>query len=1083
MRFLIAVLMTMLSAVCLGQSRGGAEGTGTMKNDQWDFISTNRMLMWVSNNGRLSHNPLTSGPGLIWPAGTGKSLAYAEGLVYGGTPFGEVRVGGATYIAGWQAGSILADGGAEDPSAPGVRIYRAHRFDAGWWDTLAQYKRTVILTDLINWPVASGAPWTDANHNGVYDPDTTVWLNGGGGDSPNIPGDEALWCVSNDLDSRRVRDLYGSTPIGVQIQTMIWASAGHPLLDNAVFREYTLIIKGIGIAENFTVGAWEDVDMGEPFDDLCGVDTALGLAYAYNGRGDDDTYGLPPATGTLWLQTPVVPKPGATARFGTGSRTDYENLPLSAFVHYIGGSSTYRDPQLGNPDGALQMMNNLEGRMHDGGTFLDPVSGQTTPLLLAGDPVLGKGWIDGIVNPPGDRRFLSASGPATLEPGDTQKVVLARIAAEGGNRLLSVRALRKAARQVKDIYRNMPLGSEAPVFSSALAYGVSPGYYEVRTTGGPFPAGTTSAAAILRNSSGREIQRGMMFDDGQHDDGAANDGVYGAILHGSDQSSGADLFVVTEDAGGEKEWFVESEIALPGPVTVRFTDIVLDSPKLDGRAQPGEYVRLRLRIDNGTATDMGPLHLFFRGEPSLNVDRVVARYPGTVPAGGSFEPEYDPNTSETWIGVDIPADAAPGSYVIPVTLISEQHCLWEQDLTIEIDSLPSATANGLLAHVEGLASGSLGYTLLNPEALTDHDYRVSIEGEDAGAKTMFVEDVTLGTTLYRGIPVPNSFAPYSPQIDGWAVTIGTAIDELVYDAQGQRLESFTHDYTAAFSEPSREWFRLYNSEISMAGESYLPSLSTQYDLLPVRLVFDRMNGQKAPLYVRGANPNYSCVGVFDIPVRAYDMSDTANPRQIMLAFGEQVNMPSNDSAYMPTDNVNSREFLLVFADDYHEQPDAKFLVPLNTRNPTLELLYLVWALRDSTLPMFEDGDAYTIMPRVPVSRRDVYILARPRLLDVRSEAAQPEAIALHPNYPNPFGPGSAGSSSGTNIRFDTPHAGHAQLAVYDMLGRRIMMLVDQELPAGTHTVRLDAAGLRGGSYVVALDGYGSRQTIRICVLR
>ena len=31
------------------------------------------------------------------------------------------------------------------------------------------------------------------------------------------------------------------------------------------------------------------------------------------------------------------------------------------------------------------------------------------------------------------------------------------------------------------------------------------------------------------------------------------------------------------------------------------------------------------------------------------------------------------------IGVDIPADAAPGSYVIPVTLISEQHCLWEQD--------------------------------------------------------------------------------------------------------------------------------------------------------------------------------------------------------------------------------------------------------------------------------------------------------------------------------------------------------------------------------------------------------------------
>ncbi|MBE0643201.1 MAG: T9SS type A sorting domain-containing protein [Bacteroidetes bacterium] len=1079
MRYFIIVIMISFTAVCMGQSR--VASSSVMTNDQWDFIGANRMLMWVGNNGGLSFNPTTGGPGLEWPRGSGRYLAFMQGLVWGGLVQGEVRIGGSTYRHGWQAGVILADGTADDASLPEHRIYRAHRFDAAWWNTQSEGSRAQLLQDLREWPVQYGAQWVDANTNGVYDPDTAVWVRGGVTDAPLMRGDEMLWFACNDLDARRTFDLYGSTPTGIEMHTLVRASAGHPLLDNVVFREHTLINKGISDVTEMSLAMWEDADLGEGFDDFCGVDTALGLAYSYNGLRKDNIYGVPPASGTLWLQTPVVRRPGAIAHFGDGMRRDFENLPLSTFMFYIGGSSIYREANIGVPSGANMMMNNLMGRSATGMEFVDPLTAQPTSLLLTGDPVTGSGWVDGIVSSPGDRRFLSGSGRFTLAMGDTQKVLTATIAVDGGNQLLSVRALRNAARQLHDIYHNLPFGTDAPVLSSRLTYGATPGYYELRVAGGPFPVGTTAVAAVLRSADGSEIQRGMMFDDGQHDDGNADDGVFGAILPGSGKSTGADLFVVTTDAGGEKEWFVESELALPGPAHALITDIALDSPKSDGKAQPGEYVRLRLRIENGTTEEMGPWHLFFRDEPSLHIDRAVQRYPGTIAAGGQLEPVYDPGVQGSYIGIDLPADLTPGTYVIPVTLISAQHCLWNQDLLLSIDSLPAASPHGLLAHVQGRATGSLGYTITRPEILTDHDYRVSIEGEDFDAKTMHVEDVTLGTTLYRGIPVPDRYEPFSPEIDGWQINIGTAFDQLVYNTQGERLEAFTPDATGVFAAPERSWFTLNLPEYLAADRSIFPSILSQYDLQPVRLVFDRGKGQKAAAYLRGTNPNYGYQGYFDIPVRAFDISDSANPRQLMLGFVEQINRPGHDSTYMPTTEQIDREILIVFADDYADTPDVKFLDPLSSMTPRLDVLYSVWALRDTTAPMFADGDAYTITPRIPVSNRDVYILAKPRLLDVRSEQTSPTALTLHAVYPNPVRGGS-GSSSAT-IRFDTPLDGHARVTVHDILGRCVATLVDQELPVGTHSVRLESAALRGGTYIVVLDAQGRRAARTVTVLR
>ena len=66
------------------------------------------------------------------------------------------------------------------------------------------------------------------------------------------------------------------------------------------------------------------------------------------------------------------------------------------------------------------------------------------------------------------------------------------------------------------------------------------------------------------------------------------------------------------------------------------------------------------------------------------------------------------------------------------------------------------------------------------------------------------------------------------------------------------------------------------------------------------------------------------------------------------------------------------------------------------------------------------------------------------------------------NYPNPFNPE-------TTIRYALPHAGNVRLAVYDLLGQEVAVLVDGSRPAGHYTVRFDGGDLPSGSYVYRLQ--------------
>lgn len=74
----------------------------------------------------------------------------------------------------------------------------------------------------------------------------------------------------------------------------------------------------------------------------------------------------------------------------------------------------------------------------------------------------------------------------------------------------------------------------------------------------------------------------------------------------------------------------------------------------------------------------------------------------------------------------------------------------------------------------------------------------------------------------------------------------------------------------------------------------------------------------------------------------------------------------------------------------------------------------------------------------------------------------PNTIELKQNYPNPFNPT-------TNIQFGLPQRSEVQLAVYDMLGKKVATVFSGTKAAGYHNLSFDASNLASGMYLYRLE--------------
>jgi len=69
--------------------------------------------------------------------------------------------------------------------------------------------------------------------------------------------------------------------------------------------------------------------------------------------------------------------------------------------------------------------------------------------------------------------------------------------------------------------------------------------------------------------------------------------------------------------------------------------------------------------------------------------------------------------------------------------------------------------------------------------------------------------------------------------------------------------------------------------------------------------------------------------------------------------------------------------------------------------------------------------------------------------ETRHGVSLPTEFVLEQNYPNPFNPS-------TTIKYSIPKVGKVSLKIYDILGKEIITLINEEKTAGVYEVNFDA---------------------------
>jgi hypothetical protein len=88
----------------------------------------------------------------------------------------------------------------------------------------------------------------------------------------------------------------------------------------------------------------------------------------------------------------------------------------------------------------------------------------------------------------------------------------------------------------------------------------------------------------------------------------------------------------------------------------------------------------------------------------------------------------------------------------------------------------------------------------------------------------------------------------------------------------------------------------------------------------------------------------------------------------------------------------------------------------------------------------------------------------------------PDKFYLSQNYPNPFNPS-------TTIEYDIPKAGLVTLKIYDILGREVRTIVNEEKTAGRYKISFNASSFASGVYFYRLTSGGYTSIKKMVLLK
>lgn len=356
---------------------------------------------YLTNYGMYGHNVASGGAGWFWPRQSARAYIYGQSIW-----FGTKKIVGADTLklvsvgynpnsgAGWFAPGSVDDGLAaldeSDPRSAKYYMYMGIDFSSKG--------KNVKNSSLADWPVR----WTTAAKNAGKAPGK----NGYFGDYVADPAERALYepvfisqedmfAVYKDTDVKRNPEYKPGSgyPIGVEFHQTVYSWGFGPYKD-FVFFVYNVINKSGDTLRECYVAPAGDSDIGNATNDhnaFYSANPSLNLGFQFT----EDEAGYTGVVGFDFLESPVV-------KTAADSALIFQKTGVTRGVGGQIGLTTFRNWVIENdPSGGPARYDFMSAGVRDGD------------------------------NGPGDKRLLMATGPFTMAPNDTARVVVCALIAPG----------------------------------------------------------------------------------------------------------------------------------------------------------------------------------------------------------------------------------------------------------------------------------------------------------------------------------------------------------------------------------------------------------------------------------------------------------------------------------------------------------------------------------------------------------------------------------------------------------------------------------------------------------------------------
>lgn len=325
----------------------------------------------ITNYGIHGQEVSTGSAGGIWPKGSGQAYIFGAGVW-----IGAIKGDKKLVSAGYNPNS------GQSEFVPGFELDPDHNYISGKDDVRilmsTDYPTRFLEENMPEWPFGYFHPDPDGDPE-TNDADTVnTWDEAGEGYKPVTVSVQDSYAWFSDADQTYKFDA-GADILGVHI-IQTGYSWNYFFNQDFAFLTYDIINASGEQLQDVYLAVTVDPDIGDAADDMVGFDETRNLAYVYDNDGKESGWSsVPGYVGYVFLESPINPNTG-------------EQLGLTAFRIF----TIDVDP----------------------GTDVERY-----------DMISANGTYD-IDTSPADKRFCIPTGPFTLEPGDTGRVVIGIICAK-----------------------------------------------------------------------------------------------------------------------------------------------------------------------------------------------------------------------------------------------------------------------------------------------------------------------------------------------------------------------------------------------------------------------------------------------------------------------------------------------------------------------------------------------------------------------------------------------------------------------------------------------------------------------------